>query len=162
MDFPLSYVDAPSGQCCQCWVHFKKIYFRNTFLRLLVQHKLGLKRGGICDPSLGIRCKFRESAPQSENLCLSVLWPAGDPVQLASGRKCKRGDVCTRVARQLERHLVGQVGIFLLVFVFTLALVLVLIQLVQLDMNWPIRISATCTGQEVHQRRRLHQQGSWR
>ena len=88
------YVDAPSGQCCQCWVHFRKIYFRNTFLRLLVQHKLGLKRGGICDPSLGIQCKFRESAPQSENLCLSVLWPAGDPVQLASGRKCKRGDVC--------------------------------------------------------------------
>ena len=69
-------------------------------------------------------------------------------MQLALGRKCKRGDVCTRVAQQLERHLVGQVGIFLLVFVFTVAFELV--QLMQLDMNWPIlALGRKCIREDV-------------
>ena len=47
-------------------------------------------------PSLGIRCKFWESAPSPRiyaSLCFALGWGGG--VQLASGRNCSRGDVCS-------------------------------------------------------------------
>ena len=47
-------------------------------------------------PSLGIRCKFWESAPSPRiyaSLCFALGWGGG--VQLASGRNCNRGDVCS-------------------------------------------------------------------